>query len=313
MTVTMADDSGADTGKRGAARRRPGRPPKRQPLPPLEKKGVVDSPTDPAHRMELVYENPALFKSLFSYFKNLKAIEVHILCEPAGVTFLTRDAAQACLVVAEIPGAEMNHYYCAAPTRIGLQRENVERVFSCIDSSFFKATLVLRNDDPDTLQVIFKDSEIDKECIYEFALSTLDPDPPLFDARERATPAALREAPVEFCLAAKKFKKTVSDAFSLHDTLTIQKAGGGGYPLCFQYTKVTVNYQEVYRDGEKIDLRSDVAPGTLFRCIVPLANVRSLATAMVTDSVRVFCFEDSIRFRSEIGAMTMTTVAALDN
>ena len=34
---------------------------------------------------------------------------------------------------------------------------------------------------------------------------------------------------------------------------------------------------------------------------------------MVTDSVRVFCFEDSIRFRSEIGAMTMTTVAALDN
>ena len=311
--MTMADDPAVDTDKRAAARRRPGRPPKRQPPPPLEKKGVVDTPADPAHRMELVYENPALFKSLFSYFKNLKAIEVHILCEPAGITFFTRDAAQACLVVAEIPGEAMNHYYCAARTEIGLQRENVERVFSCIDSSFFKVTLVLRDDDPDTLQVIFKDSEIEKECIYLVALSTLESDGQLFAARERASPAALREAPVEFCLAAKKFKKTVADAISLHDTLTIQKGGGDEYPLCFLYNKVTVNYQEVYRDGEKIDLRADVAPGTLFRCIVPLANVRSLATAMVTDSVRVFCFEDSIRFRSEIGAMTMTTVAALDN
>ena len=46
-----------------------------------------------------------------------------------------------------------------------------------------------------------------------------------------------------------------------------------------------MTYTEVYRTAEKISLRSDVVDGTTFRCTVKVANVKSLASSMVTEDV----------------------------
>ena len=291
-------------------KRGPGRPPKKQPAPPLRKDGVVDSPTDANNRLEFVYEDPAMLKSLFAYFKNLKAVDVHIRCMPSAITFYTRDSAATCRVVAVLPGESMNHFYCDGTFWLGLNRENVERIFSSIDRSFFKVTLLHRHDDPDNLVIIFKDADIDKECNYRIAVSTLDHDEELFAAEKLLTAMALKEPPIEFQLTTKQFKKSVTDASHYSDILTFEKIGA--HPLQFTYNRTGIVYNEVYRTPEKINLRSEVKEGAIFRCTVAISNIKSLASAMVTDHVRIYCREDGdLLFRSEIDALVMSTFTNL--
>ena len=293
-----------------AAKRGPGRPPKKSPAPPLLRRGLVETPSDPDHRMEFVYEDPMVFKSLFTYFKNLRARDVHLRCSRRGLTFFTRDSSRTCRIVAALPGASMNYYYCEDEFWLGLNRESVERVFASIDKSFFKITLLYHHDDPESLSVAYKDPEIDKECHYKVAVSLFDADPELFETEALVTPQALAAHPLELRLSAKQFKKTVTDAGHYSETLTAEKLGA--HPFQFTFTRVGVIYSEVYRSPEKIGLRSEVPPNALFRVTLKIAALRSLAGAMVTDSVRLFCREGgALLLRSEIDALALSTVCAL--
>lgn len=295
----------ADKPKRG-----PGRPPKKQPAPALQRIGIVESPADPQNRLEFVYEDPTVLKSLFSYFKNLKAVDIHLRCSPTAICFFTRDAAKTCKVVAELPGESMNHYYCDNTFWLGLNRDTVEHIFSSIDKSFFKITLSLRHDNPESLSVKLKDADIDKECHYRVTVSTLDRDDDLFAAEAATSLTALEESPIEFQLTAKQFKKTVADASYYNDTITFEKLGT--HPFQLTYARVGIMYSEVYLSPEKIHFRSGIKDTDLFRCTVTIANIKSLANAMVTDSVRVFCRKDNdILFRSEIDALIVNTLTSI--
>jgi hypothetical protein len=280
-------------------RRGPGRPPRRPAPPPLEKKGIVDAPDDPENKMEFAYEEPSMFKALFTYFKNIKAKEIRIRFSPDSITFFARDHGKTSRTVARVAGEHVNWYYCEEEFWIGLSREMVEKIFSCVDKSFSKISIVHRIDDPDSLTFIFKDMDVEKECNHKIGVSSLDDDEDLIAAEKELTAEALDAYPVEFTLTDKQFKKSVSDIAAQNPTFSIEKLGE--LPLQFTYSKVGDTYHEVYRNGEKIKLKSSVATGRVFRCTVTTANVKSLAASMVTEDVRVFAKEtDFILFRSAI-------------
>lgn len=283
-----------------AKRRGPGRPPSKPAAPPLEKLGVVDSPKDPNNRLEFAYGDPTVFKALFTFFKNIKAREIHLRCSPRGLTFFARDHAKTSRVVAHVAGEHVHWHYCEGEFWLGLNRDSVEKMFAAIDKTLFKITIIQAHDDPDSLNFVFKDAEIDKECNYKVALSTYARDADLVEAEAALAPGTLAERfPIEFVLSDRQFKKSISDASNYSDTITFEKIGA--YPLQLTYARPNMAYHEVYRSPEKIRLRADVDAGATFRCAVKIANVKSLAASMVTDSVRILCREDDdILFRSAL-------------
>jgi hypothetical protein len=286
-------------------RRGPGRPPSKPPAPPLEKRGIVDSPVDSNNRLEFVYSDPSVFKSLFAYFKNIKARDIHLRCSPQGLAFFARDHSKTSRNVAIVAGDHVNWHYCEGAFWLGINRDHVEKMFAAIDKTFCKMTILQTHDDYNSLTFIFKDAEVDKECNYKVTLSAYAPDEELFEAeRSLAAEGLGANFPIEFTLTAKQFKKTVSDASNYSDTVTFEKIGA--HPLQLTYNKSNMTYCEVYRSAGKISLRSDVAPGASFRCTVKVANVKSLASSMVTDDVRILCREDDdILFRSAIDAKAL--------
>lgn len=297
--VASAKPSAGTAAAAPLKRRGPGRPPRRPPPPPLEKKGIVDAPNDPENKMEFAYEEPSMFKALFTYFKNIKAKEIRIRFSPDSITFFARDHGKTSRTVARVAGEHVNWYYCEGEFWLGLSREMVEKIFSSVDKSFSKISIVHRIDDPDSLMFIFKDMDVEKECNHKIGVSSLDDDEELVAAEKELTADALEAYPVEFTLTDKQFKKSVSDIAAQNPTFTIEKLGE--HPLQFTYTKVGDTYNEVYRNGEKIKLKSSVAAGRVFRCTVTTANVKSLAASMVTEDVRCYCKEtDFILFRSAI-------------
>ena len=322
-THSQASSSGVSSGSKACSgkqkkkatsskrtKRRPGRPSNKPPAPSLEKNGIVDSPSDLENRLEFVYGNPLMFKSLFTYFKNLKAQNIHIRCTPSDITFFALDHSTTCRVVAKIPGESMNHFYCDDTFWFCLNRETVEKVFSTIDKSFYKITLLVRHDDATHFVVILKDAEIDKDCNYKIRTSSVETDKDLIAAESLTTSKALSMYPVTFVLTAKQFKKSVTDASYYSKKLTIEKLGS--YPLQLTYTRLEVVYHEVYRSPTKIHLESSVDDQEMFRCTLKIPNIKSLASSMVTKTVRIYCHEEKdIVFRSKIEDLDMCTLAQL--
>jgi hypothetical protein len=253
----------------------------------------VGAPHDPENRLECVCGDPVLFKNLFAYLKNLKAREVHVRCDPRGLTFFARDQSRAIRVVGRLPGAEMVHHYCEGRFRIGLHRAAVEKVFASIDASFYKVTLLYLHEEPDKLVVIFKDHEVDKDCSYRLTLSDFEPDEGLYAAEEAVRNEALEAFPLSWELSARQFKKSVGDAANHSEVLTVSKLGDEE-PLRLTYNRVNQHsYEEVYRDPQKIALRSYVAAGEVFSCDMPVRkNVRPVAASMVADRIRIYCGRD---------------------
>jgi len=287
------------------AKRRPGRPPSKPQAPSLEKKGIVDSPNDPNNRLEVAFEEPAIFKSLFAYFKNICAHVIHVRCNASGMTFFTRDHSKKARIIAYVSGEHLNWYYCEGEDTFGINKDGVEKLFNTIDRSFSKITFVKTYDNPTWLNIIFKDMSIDKECSYDIALSQFPRDVDLFAAEDLLDPQLLMETfPLEFTLSAKQFKKTINDACNYADHATIERIGK--HPLMFTYARPNLIYRETYHSDEKIHFRSSVQDGETFQCTINVVNVKSIAASMVTDDVRIMCPKSGdILFRSAIDAKAL--------
>jgi len=282
-------------------RRGPGRPPSKPPAPSLDKKGVVNLPKDKDNRLEFIYSDPSIFKSLFVYFKNIKAREIHLRCSPEGLTFFARDHSKTSRIFATIPGEHINWYYCEETFWLGINRDNIEKIFSSIDKTFFKIVIIQSRDDTNSLIIIFKDSEIEKECNYKITLSSYNEDEDLYESEN-----VLKQNDflIEFTLTAKQFKKTINDASNYSETITFEKISD--IPLQLTYAKSNIVYNEVYRSDDKIFLKSNIPLNSTFRATIKLNNIKSLASSMVTDEIQILCrSDDDILFRSVIDTKSL--------
>lgn len=283
-------------------RRGPGRPPNKPILPLIDKKGIVNSPQDPNNRLEFIYNNPLIFKSLFTYFKNIKARDIHIKCTPNDITFFTRDHLKSSKIFAIISCNQVNWYFCKETFWIRLNRDNVEKIFSSIDKTFFKIIIIQTYDDLNSLLIIFKDSLLDKECIYKIVLSSYTEDNDLYESENFLDN---EDSLIEFVLSAKQFKKTIIDANNYSDIITFEKIGDE--PLQLNYIRSNIIYNEVYKSDEKIKLKSIIGPNNTFRAVVKLNNIKSLASSMLTNEIYIYCKPDeSILFKSVIDLNTVS-------
>ncbi|MFA6166953.1 MAG: hypothetical protein WC700_10070 [Gemmatimonadaceae bacterium] len=295
------------------ARRGPGRPPRAQPTPPLDHLGVVDSPNNPNNRLEFVYSDPISFRALFSYLKNIKAVEIFLRCNKTGLTFFARDHSETSRAIGRFAGEHVNWYYCDGEFRLDIKREEVEKMFYAISKSFFKVTITQSNDDHSSLYFIFKDADIEMDNTYRITLSSHKDDPNLFQAETLLAPEKMLELfPIEFTLSAKKFKEIIGNISNYSDVFSIEKIGDE--PLQFVYTRSNVNYHGVLRSAEKIHLRSNIPKGTTFCCHIKVDNVKSLAASLVTENVRILIREnDDILFCSALDtkALTVSTLTKI--
>jgi hypothetical protein len=282
-------------------RRGPGRPPSKPPAPSLDKKGIVDKPIDDNNRLEFIYSDPSIFKSLFIYFKNIKAREIHLRCDKTGLTFFTRDHSKTSRIFAHIPGNNVNWYYCEDTFWLGINRDNIEKIFSSIDKTFFKIALIQTKDDHNSLIIVFKDSDIEKECNYKITLSSYNEDLDLYNAENILNQNNFL---IEFVLSSKQFKKTINDASNYSETITFEKISNN--PLQLTYVKTNIIYNEIYKSDEKILLKSNIPTNSVFRATVKLNNIKSLASSMITDEIKILCkSDDDILFKSIIDSQSL--------
>jgi hypothetical protein len=205
----------------------------------------------------------------------------------------TRDVHLTARVVAYFPGKDMNQYYCDTPFLVSMQYSAVEYIFSSINKKMCnKITLTNCHDEPDRINIIFKDFIVDSENHNRKLVTHHDSIPvdeaDLFDAQSALTPAVLEKTALEFVLSKDKFKKIMVDAKRFTSTIMLQKMGEED--MVIEYSK-EASYRsiEVFRSPKKIMLQSNVPPECLCQWKLGVDTMKSLANAIVFDTVKIIC------------------------
>jgi intracellular sulfur oxidation DsrE/DsrF family protein len=279
--------------------RGPGRPPSAPPVPKLATEGVVGNPTNPIYRVEFVYGQPVVLRSLFTYLKNIKAQDVHIRFAPKGITFFARDHIEKSKVITTLDGSTANFYYCSDEFFKTLKRELVDNMFSSIDKSFYKCTILYSRLEPEVLRFVFTDPALEKECSYRINLSSYTPDTPLYAAEDLLDESLINvNFPLQFTLKACQFKKTFSEICKSSNKVTIEKMGDG--PIRLIYSIEGVVYHESYLSPSAIKMVSNIPEDIMFSATLSVENIKYLAGAMVAENIRMFCRNDGdILFKTD--------------
>jgi hypothetical protein len=288
-------------------RRKPGRPPNKPASSGVPFNGIVDSPLDANNILEFVTIYPTHFKSLFSYFKNIKSQDIRVCFRKTEITFLTKDHTRTSRIITIVNCRYVNWYYCAQDVSVWLDRENAEKLFLNIDKSYSKFTIEMHADDPGGIFFILRDPDRSKEAQYRVpvmvASETMDPmDADLANIEDQlGDEGDAAMFPLQFTMTSKEFKKTVSDASSYSTKITIEKQIDAALNL--KYDSDNIAYNELYLNDQTIRLICNV---DYFECTIKIANVKSLASSIVTDNVTIMCGKDEfVLLRCDIDAKSM--------
>uniref|UniRef100_A0A6G7KUF3 PE301R n=1 Tax=African swine fever virus TaxID=10497 RepID=A0A6G7KUF3_ASF len=290
-------------------RRGPGRPPKKRVVPNFVRKGILEKPVRPQSRLEFSYVIPLLFTNLFIYFTNLTSTNILVRCTPTEITFFSRVQSQASFVIATIDGKNVYHYYASVVFWLRINTELVAKMFISIVRSFLQITIVHRYVKPATLFFIFTDFVIDKECTYHITVSEPELDMDLIAMEKSISAERLKNYPLRWEFTSKQLKKTFTDLSNYTELVSIAKLGGDT-PLHLYFQKfISISYHEMYISSNKINLSSTIPMSQVFQIYVTIAHIKSLASAMVTDKIRILCEENgNLFFQSEMDALMLYTI-----
>lgn len=191
---------------------RPGRPRKKAATPAVPIGGISPTPKDTANYMELTYSDPKLFKKVFSVFKTYACEKIHMVFDEK-IHFVGIDHTQRCHVYCDIDPRTLNHYYCGGAVTITVVQKEIERIFNTFDKNLLTATLLIDNENRNSLIIVTTDNEMaardtssveQQECDYVY-------EEPIVNHTTK------------FTLNSKHFKKKIGDIIKIANEITFSR------------------------------------------------------------------------------------------
>lgn len=283
LTPTTQQIVTPDDMQRLNKKRKPGRPPKKKiGSINIETNGIVGTPIEPDNLIEMVYENPKLFKRLLTLLKGYSVEVITWNFMPDRIEIATRGLAEGkTKIFIDIHARMLVRYFCAKSTTVTMKREDLDPVFQNVDKNNTQITIIAKEDDiKSKIYFITKNAEIDAEKNYEIQLVGRSEK----DMVDKPNDAIY---PVKFCMPGKEFKSLIQDVSKESKLITIRK-DGGTEPLtigCEITTKNNLNM--VFRNPEKIELKSELDPADIFNVSTRIQYIRPFSNSNIGDKIYI--------------------------
>jgi hypothetical protein len=276
------------------AKKKPGRPRKKVDNLACKINGISDIPKDDENILEMVHDNPRIFKKIFTLFRGYNSNEVLIKFEKIGFTFVTRGHLKKTTQIARIRGHLLNHYYCKEDIKICVRCDELEKIFCSFDRTHYRITFLLKEDYRSTLHIIVKDDDMDKIDTYEIELITKNVD------LEAANAIDDSGYPLRFKFPSRHFKTQIRDISALCQSFSFRSTDEELLALTYS-VKNSLTYFSRYTNKEKLELQSKVEPGDILSVTVKVALVKPFSNACIGDNVYIACdSRQPISFTTEL-------------
>jgi hypothetical protein len=277
-------------------KKKPGRPKKKVSTVPMSVQGVVETPSNDEDVVELVYDNPMLFKKLVALYKSFEVSQIELNFDPVGVKIVTKDHLNKSTIYTSLSGACMNLYYCKEHIKICVKLDNLERVLNSLDKNHYKISIVLKRETYRSKMLLtIKNMEYDCDALYEIDVVFK----PETNGRNEIVDDDTNY-PLKFKFTAKHFKSMINSTRKLSKTFTIQKCGNG--PVQFTFDKATetkVNWTGIYGNSNKLELKSNLHEDESFNASIFIDHIKPFSNASIGDDVYI-----SVDKREKMSFMT---------
>jgi Proliferating cell nuclear antigen, N-terminal domain len=296
--------------------RGPGRPRKNKETHKLPKLGVVDEPTnveiydpndpekdltkknkipnpDPRtiYVMEMIYDNPDMWKKIFTVLTNLSVSTVRIQFNLDGITIIAMDHNQKCEIYVEIFGKELSRYYCEESFEISVNQENMKKIVSTIKTTHVSIAFTANTDIKcKKFRTILHHKTAKMETWQTYNL----------DCEQAKTYKGTifedlkceDEYPLEFTFESKYWKTCVGDWMKLADVIKIEIEPP--CPLTFKHTFDDKKGNQVMDvvETDYMNLKCEIEEGDVFAVSILLDNIKAIANSNAADDITISAHED---------------------
>lgn len=285
-----SDGSKKDTPEK----RGPGRPRKNVPRVKLDRLGITHEPVNAKapepnqHYYELMYENPIMFKKIFTLFKvySVNHINMSFMEDRVFMYSITEDKKIKLCV--EIFCTRMNKYYCAEPLHVTLDTEYFHTIFQTVSKDYSKIVFVTtRESFQSRMWMIFVDEE-GEESHYEIDINP---------AKENPLPSILdvlsheQEYPLSFELPFKYLKRKVAEYGNLKvDKIkieqTVDESNTRDLYLACETSNTRIKNKSPLKNAAKMGLVSTY-DGPLFSAPIYINSIKPLSSTLISDKIRL--------------------------
>ena len=124
-------------------KKRPGRPRKNPRKIPIEINGIVDTPNNIEHSVELYYHNPNNLKKIIQFLHQESVTDLIIIFTEKEMIWISNDSLTSkSKIYFTIDGSKVNKYYCKTPQEFTINFDDLKLLGDKLDSSSYDAIMI---------------------------------------------------------------------------------------------------------------------------------------------------------------------------
>jgi hypothetical protein len=296
--ATQDDSDDSPRQDTAESKKKPGRPRKKPLRSTAVRAGISPVAKKDDNHVELIYDEPMMFKRVFGIFKAAAAGQLNWVFDTREVRIFASDHMQKSDILVTFDCAKMTHYFCAGHIVMTLDAQYVERINQMLDKNHTHVNIVVKKSGIRSAIMFVFQNEMKIDEIREIKTdppSQYQFSPVEFDGTTHA---------ISFELPSKFLKKFVADTSVLSDRLTVRKVGAAG-PLTFLYSSKDnkVDAKHIVKDAQGIKLMAATSGDAIFSVTILLDYIKPFATSLLAETAMLFVD----------GTKKMLLISELDN
>jgi hypothetical protein len=274
-------------------RKKPGRPPKIIVKKIIPKEGIVLRPTNKYYEasapllvnvLELVYDNPIMFKKIFHLFKVMRVSSVRMRFDANEIKMLAVDHCEKSNILVRISGAAMNRYYCEEAIEIGCKPTQINKKFATLSREHGRIVISTnRRHKRSRITMVFSHDVMQEDSVDNIEVYEVEE----CDWKIESALKKENSYPIHFDLPSKYFKKKVSDFETQCEILRIEKIGSENLRFCYTYDDKKGRHDSYYKNPGLINLVSSLEEDEVFSTSVYLGHIKNISSALVTENIHI--------------------------
>jgi hypothetical protein len=269
-----------------AVKKGPGRPRKVPKKDPIERKGIMLTPTGEDSIVEFLYDSPMYLRKAILFFKSLAAANIQMLFLPDRLVMYAPDHYNKTLICVTFFTSKINKYYCKHPLNIGASTKDLEAITASIDKDYSSVILLLTDGSAQKNLTVILENDIRIDETHTIDLIAQ------YDQLTNEADFLDENYTIQFEWPSKYFRKTIGDIKSISKTLSIVQVSESS-PLEIQYisSNKKIHSTHIVRNPERIKLVSTLTNDESFRVGVSIDFIKPISSAHIADEIMILVDE----------------------
>lgn len=279
---------------------KPGRPKLNKDVKIIKKEGIVTTPILDNGIMDLAYNNPMVFKKIFSLFDTMKIKDIRIEFRSDKICIKTYDHLEKNTIIVTINSSQMVRYYRKYDFDINLDPGNIQNVLKKLDKNYTSVTF-LSYEESYTNEIILVFARDDIKMHEKHVIKLIDSN--CIDSKISSLTFDMNyiNYPLNFTLNSKIFKKIINDIQIFSDFFTIEKSNDMRLTMKYNTPDNTTKSKNIFGNDEIIKLKSELEQNQIFSVTTKIEYVKSLSSALISDNITIYLdFNKNIIFSVDV-------------